>query len=250
MNAELPPDREIASRTRRSFLTGGIAALAGLGAYRWIATRRPDNGIPWPLRRSLEVNEQLARDYFRPARLVPEFAAGSAQMPRVNGTIGIDDDDFDASQWSLQVEGLDAEDGSATLKLADIQALPKVEFVTELKCIEGWSTPVRWGGARFADFAKRYPPEKNGDDAYVGFETPDGEYYTGIELASALHPQTLLCYEMDGQPLEDDHGAPLRLVIPIKYGIKNLKRIGRITFTTTRPRDYWAEQGYDYYSGF
>jgi DMSO/TMAO reductase YedYZ molybdopterin-dependent catalytic subunit len=68
-------------------------------------------------------------------------------------------------------------------------------------------------------------------------------------MASALHPQSLLAYEMNGQPLEDRHGAPLRLVIPVKYGIKNLKRIGRIEYTNSRPADYWAEQGYDYYSG-
>ena len=60
-----------------------------------------------------------------------------------------------------------------------------------------------------------------------------------------LHPQTLLCYEMDGAPLTPDHGAPLRLVIPTKYGIKNLKQIGTIEFTDRRPADYWAEQGYD-----
>src|SRR6476661_7171661 len=123
MNAELQPDREMSGRTRRSFLTGGIAALAGLGAYRWIATRGPDNAIPWPLRRSLEVNEQLSRDYFQPVHLVREFPAGSGAMPNVNGTMGIDDEDFDASQWSLRVEGLEGEDGSATLQLADIQAL-------------------------------------------------------------------------------------------------------------------------------
>jgi DMSO/TMAO reductase YedYZ molybdopterin-dependent catalytic subunit len=68
-------------------------------------------------------------------------------------------------------------------------------------------------------------------------------------MASALHPQTLLCYEMGGQPLTPDHGAPLRLVIPVKYGIKNLKQIGTIRFTDHRPADYWAERGYDWYAG-
>jgi DMSO/TMAO reductase YedYZ molybdopterin-dependent catalytic subunit len=80
-------------------------------------------------------------------------------------------------------------------------------------------------------------------------ETPNGEYYVGLDIESALHPQTLLAYEMNDQPLTLEHGAPLRLIIPVKYGIKNLKRIGTITFSDKRPRDYWAEQGYDYYSG-
>jgi DMSO/TMAO reductase YedYZ molybdopterin-dependent catalytic subunit len=84
---------------------------------------------------------------------------------------------------------------------------------------------------------------------YVGMETPDKGYYVGIDMPSAMHPQTLLAYEVNDQPLPGKHGQPLRLIIPVKYGIKNLKRIGSISFSNTRPRDYWAEQGYDYYSG-
>lgn len=148
------------------------------------------------------------------------------------------------------------------LTLDDIRALPRVEMTTELKCIEGWSTIVNWAGARFSDFAARYqPPTRAGGGTpdvqgrpqdlvrYVGLETPDGGYYVGMDMPSALHPQTLLCYEMNGQPLTPDHGAPLRLVTPVKYGIKHIKRIGRITFTDERPGDFWAERGYDWYSG-
>ena len=74
-------------------------------------------------------------------------------------------------------------------------------------------------------------------------------YYVGLDIESALHPQTLLCYAMDDRPLSLGHGAPLRLVIPVKYGIKNIKRIGTIRFTDERPADYWAERGYDWYAG-
>ena len=85
---------------------------------------------------------------------------------------------------------------------------------------------------------------------YVELETPDKKYYVGIDMPSAIHPQTILAYEMNDKPLEPQHGSPLRLVIPVKYGIKNLKRIGKIAFSETRPPDYWAERGYDYYAGF
>ena len=84
---------------------------------------------------------------------------------------------------------------------------------------------------------------------YVKMSTPDGAYYVGLDVASALHPQTLLCYEMNGDPLSPAHGRPLRLAIPVKYGIKNIKRIGTIAFTDARPTDYWAERGYDWYAG-
>ncbi len=251
MSTSIPPDkREIARRTRRSFLTGGVAALAGFGAYKWIATRPDDGGQPWPLRAALRWNERLSEGYFSPARLALEFPVSGAGMPKVNGTIGIDDDDFDPAKWSLHIEGLARDSKPVVLPLATIHALPKVEFVTELKCIEGWTKRVRWGGAPLREFVAQYQPAHGGPDDYVGFETPDGGYFVGLEMQSALHPQTLLCYEMDGRPLEPDHGAPLRLVTPVKYGIKSLKRIGTMRFTQTRPPDYWAEQGYDYYAGF
>ena len=80
-------------------------------------------------------------------------------------------------------------------------------------------------------------------------ETPSGDYYVGLDMASAMHPQTLLCYEMNGKPLEYHHGAPLRLAITSKYGIKNIKSVGRIVYAAKRPHDYWEERGYDWYAG-
>ena len=133
------------------------------------------------------------------------------------------------------------------LAMADLKKLPHVEMVTEFMCIEGWSEIVYWGGARLRDFVAAFPP--SGLPEYIGFETPDGQYYVGIEREVALHPQTLLVYELNGRPLTPDHGAPLRLVTPLKYGIKQLKQIGRMIYTQTRPRDFWHEQGYDYYAG-
>jgi hypothetical protein len=143
------------------------------------------------------------------------------------------------------------------LTLDDIKALPRIEMITELKCIEGWSAITHWAGARFSDFVAKYL-RRTGDggersDAgpvrYVSLVTPDGGYYVGMDMQSMLHPQTLLCYEMNFAPLTPEHGAPLRLVTPTKYGIKNIKRIGRIEFTNERPKDFWAESGYDWYSG-
>src|SRR5262249_41855042 len=101
-----------------------------------------------------------------------------------------------------------------------------------------------------SDFVAKYATLEIDPDAYVGMATPDGKYYVGLDAASALHPQTLLAYEMNGQPLEEKHGAPLRLAIPVKYGIKNIKRIGKISYQTARPRDFWGEDGYDWYAGF
>ena len=241
---------EMNRRTRRSFLTGGVAALGGFGAFEWIRTRRPDSGQAWPLRRVLDTNEELARDYFGKRRLAQQFPISEAvKEVRLNERIGMEDPLVPA-EWKLIVANSDqgdSDDDDITLHMDDIRKLPHAEHVTELKCIEGWSQKVHWGGARFADFAKKYPPAKG--TSYVGMETPDAGYYVGLDLESTLQPQTLLCYEINGEPLPEPHGAPLRLVIPTKYGIKNLKRIGKIFYSQDRPRDYWAEQGYDWYAG-
>jgi DMSO/TMAO reductase YedYZ molybdopterin-dependent catalytic subunit len=142
----------------------------------------------------------------------------------------------------------------------DIKALPKHEITYDFKCVEGWNMITNWSGALFSDFVKRYKlATRSGNEYdtdnpndianYAGLETPDGGYYVGLDIESALHPQTILCYEMNGQPLTTGHGAPLRLITPTKYGIKNIKRIGKITFADERPRDYWFERGYDYFAG-
>jgi DMSO/TMAO reductase YedYZ molybdopterin-dependent catalytic subunit len=146
----------------------------------------------------------------------------------------------------MRVLGPDGEELDR-LDLAAVSALPKVEMTIELKCIEGWSQVVHWGGARFSDLAARYPGMT--DHPYVGLATPDAEYTVGMDMASMLHPQTLLAYEMQGAPLEVAHGAPLRLVTPLKYGVKLIKRIGVVRFMDQRPQDYWTERGYDWYIG-
>jgi DMSO/TMAO reductase YedYZ molybdopterin-dependent catalytic subunit len=252
--------RLIRRMTRRSFTVGGLATLLGVGGWYWLRTRALEGGLPWPLRRVLEFNETLAQSYFRDARLAPNFPREQAREPRVNGPIGLGKN-FDPAQWKLQVEVPGHRGAARAFSLAQIKALPRTEMVTELKCIEGWSDPVHWAGARLSDFASKYgfgtrsgnapDPERRNEDLlkYCYLETPDREYYVGLDIESALHPQTLLCYEMNGEPLTLDHGAPLRLVIPLKYGIKNIKRIGTIRFTDERPQDYWAERGYDWYAG-
>ena len=137
------------------------------------------------------------------------------------------------------------------LTIEDIQKLPRQELVTQFKCIEGWSQIVHWAGVRMADFLEAYPPEQldGKEPRYVYMETPDGDYYTGYDLDVCRHPQTLLVTEMMGAPLTQFHGAPLRLHMPTKYGYKQIKRIGLISYTNDKPDDYWTKLGYDWYAG-
>jgi DMSO/TMAO reductase YedYZ molybdopterin-dependent catalytic subunit len=242
--------RRLRTLSRRGFVVGGAAALAGVGSWRWLVTRGDEGELPWPLRRALEFDERLARGLFRPSRLSPQFPRFAARIPRVNGSIGLDAN-LDLAEWRLQVIGSAGERSRRSFTLDDIKAFPRTEMTTELRCVEGWSDVVHWAGARLADLAKAtgLATRAGRPLGYASLQTPDGQYYVGLDIASALHPQTLLCYEMNGQPLTPEHGAPLRLAIPVKYGIKNLKRIGTIQFTDARPVDYWAERGYDWYAG-
>ena len=166
---------------------------------------------------------------------------------RVNSDIGMEGDDFDAAAWMLQVTRKNG--SNLKISLQDLMKLPKTEIVFDFKCVEGWDQISYWGGVKFSDFMAHYNLHEEAALQYVGLATPDEGYYVGLEMPAAMHPQTLLAYEVNNKLLPAEHGQPLRLIVPVKYGIKNLKRIGTITFSDQRPRDYWAEQGYDYYSG-
>ena len=245
--------------TRRSFLTGGVLAAAGVAGWNWLRQCSPEDGVPWPARWVLQLNERLAMTLFSDARLAHTYdRSRAAEEPRVNGRIGLHRP-IDAAAWRLRVE--DASGRNMSLSLDDITKLPRTEMVTELRCIEGWAEIIHWGGTPLRDFLAHHrfgtrsgdalDPQRHSADLwpYVSLATPDQDYYVGLDIGSALHPQTLLCWEMNGQPLPANHGAPLRLVIPVKYGIKNIKRIGLIRFQDKQPSDYWGERGYDWYAG-
>jgi len=255
-----PAKQEMRRLTRRSLITGGVAALAGLGGWGWLTTAGLEDGLPWPLRRMLGFNQRLGETLHSAARLAPTFPDAAVQGPaRTNGLIGLASG-IDAENWQLRLqhEGRAAE---RSLTLQELQKLPRTDLVTELKCVEGWSEVMHFGGVRFLDFvihlglgtrSGRVPdPEGNPQDLYryVYLATPEEDYYVGLDMASAVHPQTVLCETMNWQPLSRQHGAPLRLYVAVKYGYKSLKRVGLIRFQDQRPPDYWAERGYDWYAG-
>jgi DMSO/TMAO reductase YedYZ molybdopterin-dependent catalytic subunit len=237
----MSPEQELARRSRRSFLALGAGAVGVGAAWYWLNSQPMQDEIPAPLRSVLGFNEKVVRStLYSNNHLVATYPASAIGKLKKNGDIGVDTP-IDHASWRLEV-------GDHRLTLDEIRSLPRTEETIDFKCVEGWSTVTQFAGVRLADFTARFAPggEKS---AYIGMQTPDKEYYVSLDMPSALHPQSLLAYEMNGAPLTDEHGAPLRLMTPVKYGIKNLKRIGRIEYTDERPADYWAEQGYDWYAG-
>ncbi len=234
------------TRSRRSLLTGAAAAAVGFAGFRWIQGRPDDNRIPDVLRQGHEANEALWRGLSRESAMAPTFDRSKSSMPRVNGRHGIREE-IDLDTWELRIEGPDGK-LLGTHTMDDIRALPFHEMTIEHKCVEGWSHIVTWGGARFSDFAALYADALGSLPDFVSLVTPDEDYYVGMDRASMMHPQTFLAYELQGEDLDQDHGAPLRLASPNKYGIKLIKRIGTIRFTDEQPTDYWYERGYDWYA--
>lgn len=248
--AELDDEPRIGSTeyrgiSRRAFVASGAAVVGSVLGFYGLQKRPELDNIPDVTRRVHELNERIWSSTFRDDHLAPTFAPEQSSILRVNGRIGIRDE-IDLTVWELTVEGPDGV-VLGTHTLDDIKSLPRHEMIVEHKCIEGWSQVTTWAGARFTDFQAMY--SDYADTAYVGMATPDGDYYVGNDRQTMNHAQTLLVYEMvGGVPLDQEHGAPLRLATTVKYGIKQLKRIGVIRFTDARPPDYWAERGYDYYA--
>jgi len=238
---------EYVRRTRRSFLSFGATGVGTFMGFKYLQGRPENDNIPDVIRKGLEWNEGLWETIDRGGES-PSFDISDREPLRVNGRIGVRDE-IDLDQWSMRVvdtNGAELE----TLTLAPVQQLPTFDKVWEHKCIEGWSNIVHWTGALFSDFAARYDGDLEPDYQYVSFRTPDEDYYVGLDAKTALHSQTLMAWALNGETLTQLHGAPLRLATPLKYGIKQLKRIGTIEFTNERPADYWAERGYDWYAGF
>ena len=249
-----PVEKEIHRRTRRSFLVALAGIFAGIFGWNWLRNSEEEGGVSWPLRRILNWNGALWEKLFSPSRdeITPK-APPPGQKARTNGDIGIENQ-IDLSGWQMRViSGTKHTDKNPLLlTMDDLRRMPKTETVADFKCIEGWSEVMSYGGVRFSDFMKSLSIGSRSDHElfqFVGLETPDKGYYVSLDMASMLHPRTILAYELNGVPLTQEHGAPLRLIIPVKYGIKSLKRIGVIAFADQRQPDYWAEQGYDWFSG-
>lgn len=236
--------RELDAPSRRLFgkriLTlGGLTMLTG-------CSLTDEASVETFLSRVSRMNDRVQAWLFDPNRLAPTYTEADITRPfPFNAFYGIDEvtvvngDDF-----RLKVGGLVREKKSWTLQ--ELYALPKAEQITRHICVEGWSAIGRWGGTPFAGFLQRIGADTTAK--YVGFRCAD-DYYESIDMATALHPQTLLTFTYDGERLPPKYGFPMKLRMPTKLGYKNPKHIMELFVTNTFPGGYWVDQGYNWFGG-
>ncbi len=234
----------VALPSRRAFLRRGLT-LGGLGLLTGCSLV-DDASVETALARISRFNDDVQGALFSPDRLAPTYPESMITRPfPFNAYYGEDEiREVDGSRFALEVTGQVADKRSWTL--AELNALPQAEQVTRHICVEGWSAIGKWGGVPFATFLRRVGADTSA--RYVGFKCAD-DYHTSIDMATALHPQTLLALTYDGQTLPPRYGYPLKLRMPTKLGYKNPKHIQALFVTNTHPGGYWEDQGYNWFGG-
>jgi DMSO/TMAO reductase YedYZ molybdopterin-dependent catalytic subunit len=200
------------------------------------------------LTKGLALSDWVSAQLFRPGHPAPTFADADLtpfdQFP-IND-YDVDDPGVNFENWTLTVSGALQKPGE--YRLEQIQALPKLRQNTRHVCVEGWDVIGRFGGARLSDFLHLSGADTSA--RYLTVACAD-DYYESLDMATALHPQTLLCYEMYDRPLTREHGAPLRLSIPTKIGYKQAKYLTALKVTNVLDGKvgYWEDQGYSSFYG-
>lgn len=146
--------------------------------------------------------------------------------------------------FKLELSGMIGKKESWTLER--LRALPQESQITRHICVEGWSAIGKWGGVRFSDFLRLI--EADTSARYVGFKCADN-YHSSIDMATALHPQTILALTFRDQVLPTKYGFPMKLRVPTKLGFKNPKHIMAMYVTNDYPGGFWEDQGYNWFSG-
>jgi len=151
----------------------------------------------------------------------------------------------DPGAWRFKVDGLVRQ--NLVLSLDDLMRMPRASYTVKHHCVEGWTAIATWHGVPLRAIVERCQPLRAA--RYISFVSFDSDYSNGWDMASALHPQTILAYGMNDNPLPPAHGAPLRLYSPTKLGYKLTKYLVSMTFTEKRPGGYWEDQGYPWFAG-
>jgi DMSO/TMAO reductase YedYZ molybdopterin-dependent catalytic subunit len=227
--------------TRRQLLQSGLTGVSLLLG-----------GCGTPLFEDLvgKISEPLNQKFegliFQPEKPVPEFSVNEIEPEALIVNSYRYNPIIDTTRYRLVVDG--EVNNPLNISMAEIQTLPLTEMIIRHVCVEGWAAIVQWGGVRLQDIIALAQPKSSVKYAY--FKSADG-YYSSWDIASVLHPQTILAYQKNGQTLPIENGAPLRLASPIKLGYKQSKWVTQITLVSYLSpfRGYWEDQGYEWFAG-
>jgi DMSO/TMAO reductase YedYZ molybdopterin-dependent catalytic subunit len=249
--------------TRRKLLTGGAITLGGLVLTGCDAlSASPDfrsflktgEALTMSTQRALMFGQPLARE-FSERDISPVFKANGTKNPNTPAYNALASGNFNA--WRLRIDGL--VERPLDLSLADLRALPARTQITRHDCVEGWSAIGKWRGAQLGPLLQTAGLKPNARFAVMHCADNYGGgadmYYESIDLIDGFHPQTILAYDLNGQPLDIAHGAPLRLRVERQLGYKHAKYLMRIEMVERldgfgRGRGgYWEDRGYEWYAG-
>jgi DMSO/TMAO reductase YedYZ molybdopterin-dependent catalytic subunit len=229
---------------RRLFLKQGLSvgALALLSGCE-LTDDESVQKVLWAMSR---WNDRAQGWLFNPNKLAPEYPESAITKPfPFNAYYSVDEvREVDGKDYKLELSGLIAD--KKPWRLPELYALPQTSQITRHICVEGWSAIGKWSGVRFRTFLERVGADLSAK--YVGFNCADN-YSTSIDMATALHPQTLLTFRFGDEILPPKYGFPMKLRMPTKLGFKNPKHITEIMVSNTYLGGYWEDQGYNWYSG-
>jgi DMSO/TMAO reductase YedYZ molybdopterin-dependent catalytic subunit len=235
------PDRNLVINRRQ------LLKLSTFSGAAWLLNGCGTNLYSDKVRQIFEpLNQSVESKILNPQHPVPEFPLSAIQPEALLINTFDQTPQIDPKTFRLSIDGEVAK--PMQISMAEIQNLALTSMVIRHVCVEGWAAIVQWAGIRVRDLATLVQP--NAGVRYVYFQSADG-YYESWDLASALHPQTLMAYQKNGQPLPIENGAPLRLAAPIKLGYKQSKWVTKITFTSqlSPKRGYWVDEGYEWFGG-
>jgi len=232
------------SLERRNFLRGGLS-LGALSLLTGCDTSRPE-AIESALRAISDMNDGVQQLLFNPNKLAPEYPESMVlNPPKFNAKYDVMSvKPVDPATWKLELAGRIEQKKPWTLP--EIAALPKKSMIIRHICVEGWDYIGQWSGVPLRAFLERVGADLSAK--YVAFKTAD-DYPSSIDMATALHPQTLLALDYANAPLGDPFGFPLRLRMATKLGYKNPKWVTAIEVTNTYSGGYWEKRGFSWFAG-
>ncbi|MDP9928106.1 molybdopterin-dependent oxidoreductase [Variovorax paradoxus] len=224
---------------RSSLSIGALSMLSGCN----LQDDDQVDKVLWALSR---WNDRVQARLFSGSRLAPTYAASQVTKPFPFNAFypEFDAPQVDLSSWRLEVSGLVADKTAWTAER--LRTLPQARQITRHICIEGWSAIGDWRGVPLKTFLQRIGADTSA--RFVGFKCAD-RYHSSLDMASALHPQTLLALDFGNEALPTSNGFPLRLSVPTKLGFKSAKHVAAIFVSNTNPGGYWEDQGYNWFSG-